>query len=166
MARFTPEEADSVRRLLTYARRKDFVAALLMNGYDGSYKVSMREVMRYIEGELSGSTYRDDIFVFLDLMRRGIETHEIVGYDVISELSGNGDGEIQIYATIRKQSRYFRQQELDTKGKPIAFKVTIDIEEDPLWPVKGGIGGQYSLYDVDLWIEQKGSLKKLPVHTI
>lgn len=87
MARFSQQEADSVHRLLPYANRKDFVAALLMNGYDGSRTVSMRRVMRYIEGEGSGSTYRDDIFVFLALMQRGVETHEIVGYKVISDLS-------------------------------------------------------------------------------
>lgn len=73
---------------------------------------------------------------------------------------------MQIYATIRKQSRYARQLEVDTKGKPIAFKITMDFETDPFWPVRGGIGGQYAIYDVDLWVEQSGTLKKLPVHTI
>jgi hypothetical protein len=46
----------------------------------------MRSVMRYAGGEEYGSTYRDDVFVLLGLMERGVESHEVVGLDVIEGL--------------------------------------------------------------------------------
>ena len=86
MARFTQEEANAVKRLLVYADRKAFVADLILNGYDSSYTVNMRKVMRYAAGETANSSYRDDVFVLFSLMERGVETHEVVGLDVIEKL--------------------------------------------------------------------------------
>lgn len=86
MERFTQEEANAVKRLLSYAYRKSFVADLLLNTYDSSHTVSMQKVMRYAAGETANSSYRDDVFVLLSLMERGVETHEVIGPDVIYEL--------------------------------------------------------------------------------
>lgn len=86
MTRYSQQEADAVKRLIPYAERKDFVADLLLNGYDGNHFVSMRRVMRYAGGEYSDSTYRDDVFVVLGLMERGVETHELIGSKTIDRL--------------------------------------------------------------------------------
>jgi hypothetical protein len=86
MPRFTQQESDAVKRLIPYAERKDFVADLILNGYDGNCPVSMRRVMRYAAGETSNSTYRDDVFVVLGLMERGVETHEVIGSKTIDRL--------------------------------------------------------------------------------
>ena len=73
---------------------------------------------------------------------------------------------MQIYATIRNESKYRHQQAYDAQHNPIPFKVFIEIENDQYWPVKGGIGGNYALYDVDLWIKDGGRFEKLPVHNV
>jgi hypothetical protein len=73
---------------------------------------------------------------------------------------------MQFYATIRKKSKYAHQQPFDNKKRPIPFKVYVDFYNDPLWPVKGGIGTNYRLFDVDLWIVRDGKLQKLPVHSM
>ena len=71
------------------------------------------------------------------------------------------------FATIRECSKYYgKQQPLDKKGKPIPFEVKIDMENDPFWPVKGGYGGNYTLYDVDLYIKQGTKYTRLPIHEI
>lgn len=86
MSRFTQQEADAVKRLIPYAERKKFVADLIINGYDSSHPVSVRQVMRYAGGEYSDSTYRDDVFVVLGLLERGVETHELIGSKTIDRL--------------------------------------------------------------------------------
>jgi hypothetical protein len=70
----------------------------------------------------------------------------------------------KIYATIRKNSKYFHQQ--DFKGKePVPFPVLLDFSINPTWPVKGGVGGNYQLNDIDLWIRRSdGYLLKIPMH--
>lgn len=73
---------------------------------------------------------------------------------------------MQFYATIRKESKYWHQQTYDARKHPIPFRVSIDIENDPYWPVKGGLGGNYALFDVDLWIMSDGRLEKLPIHSV
>lgn len=75
---------------------------------------------------------------------------------------------MQLYATIRKKSGYYHQNKFDTKGLPVPFEVTIDFDGDPSWPVQGGIGGNYKIFDVDLYYcRQEGDkLKKLSVHEI
>lgn len=85
MARFTQQEADAVKRLLPYAKQKQFVADLILNAHNTD-AVDMRRVMRYAEGEVSSSTYLKDVFVLLDLMRRGVESYEVVGNEVILQL--------------------------------------------------------------------------------
>jgi hypothetical protein len=78
--RFSEEERQAVKRLVTYAGRKNFIADLLVNGYNGK-PVSMRFVMRYAAGEPQGSTYKSDVMTFLDLMSRGVEIQELIGDD-------------------------------------------------------------------------------------
>lgn len=85
--RFTDEEKKAVERLIPYAKRKYFIADLLVNGYNSDLtKVDMRMVMRYSAGEGSGSTYKKDIYVFLELMARGVETHELFGEETIDKI--------------------------------------------------------------------------------
>jgi hypothetical protein len=86
MIRFTQEEVLAVKRLLSYADRKEFVADLILNGYDSARLVSMKRVMRYAAGEISGSTYREDVFVVLEVMERGVELHELVGSKAVEQL--------------------------------------------------------------------------------
>jgi hypothetical protein len=68
-----------------------------------------------------------------------------------------------IFATIRKKSKYYHQQTFKNK-KIIAFEVKLEIDTDPFWPVKGGPGGNYTLYDVDLWVKRGEEFLKLPLH--
>jgi len=73
---------------------------------------------------------------------------------------------MELYATIRKQSQYWHQQPTDDKRRPIPFAVSLRFEHDPFWPVRGGVGGRYAIYDVELWIHRDGKLVKLPIHSI
>jgi hypothetical protein len=71
---------------------------------------------------------------------------------------------MELYATIRKQSKYYYSQQKFEGKKPVAFPVRLEFKEDPLWPVKGGVGGQYTLYDVELYCDQGGELVLIPMH--
>ncbi len=72
----------------------------------------------------------------------------------------------QIFATIRQESKYSNQQPVDKAGNFIPFSVTLAFESDPFWPVKGGIGGNYSLYDVELWLHTGEKLERLTIHSM
>ncbi len=72
---------------------------------------------------------------------------------------------MKLYATIRKESEYHNQQEFGESGNPIAFPVKLLFEDDPFFPVRGGIGKQYSLFDVELFTKSEGEFVKLPVHS-
>lgn len=69
----------------------------------------------------------------------------------------------QLYATVKKRSRYYRQNEFEGR-KPVPFPVQLAFESDPNWPVKGGLGGQYTLWDVDLWVQRHGGFMRIPMH--
>jgi len=72
---------------------------------------------------------------------------------------------VKLYATIRKESIYSSsQQEYDSKQRAIPFEVVLDFQCDPYWPVRGGIGGRYALFDVHLWIRRGEKFSMLPVH--
>ncbi len=71
---------------------------------------------------------------------------------------------MELYATIRKKSCYYSSQQEFNKNVPVAFKVKLDFKNDPFWPVQGGPGGRYTLWDVDLWIKRAGRLVKVPMH--
>ena len=86
MARFTDKEVRSLQRLVPYAKRKMFVASLILNAYSSDNLVDMRSVMRYAAGEPGDSTYRADVLVLLDLMARGVESHELLGESVLDAL--------------------------------------------------------------------------------
>jgi hypothetical protein len=74
------------------------------------------------------------------------------------------DFEMKIYATIRKQSKYYYSQQKFEGKKPVPFPVRLEFKEDPRWPVKGGVGGQYTLYDVELYVARDGELLVIPMH--
>ncbi|KJS02230.1 MAG: hypothetical protein VR65_06185 [Desulfobulbaceae bacterium BRH_c16a] len=69
------------------------------------------------------------------------------------------------FATIRKESKYFYQAQLDEQGRQTAFAVRLDLEGDPFSPVKGGPGGSYSLFDVELYVKRESWTVKIPMHT-
>jgi hypothetical protein len=71
---------------------------------------------------------------------------------------------IKLYATIRKESKYYHQQNFKEK-KPVPFPVSLEIEVDPEWPVKGGVGGNYTLHDVELWWMSNEGLLLIPMHS-
>lgn len=52
----------------------------------------------------------------------------------------------QLYASIKKGSKYYGQ----TKPGEL-FEISIEPSDDP-WVVKGGVGGQYWLSDVSLFV--------------
>lgn len=57
----------------------------------------------------------------------------------------------QIYAKIKRTSKYFGQ------GEPNAlFKVFVDVGHPEAYLVKGGPGGQYRLADVNLFVVADG----------
>ena len=85
---FSKEEQEAVMRLVPYAREKVFVLQLLVNGYNHHTcsGVDMMSLMRYAAGEGPDSTYHEDVFTFLEILSRGIETHELIGDSVMLEL--------------------------------------------------------------------------------
>ena len=70
-----------------------------------------------------------------------------------------------LYATIREESKYYNQARFKGQAQ-IPFPITLDFENDPFWPVKGGIGGRYTLYDVDLWIMGETTMHRIPMHSL
>jgi len=68
----------------------------------------------------------------------------------------------QLYAEIKKSSKYASQADLcrnSPHGYP--FQVRIVDDEDG-YVVKGGVGGQYRIADVNLYVMQDG--KKIGLH--
>lgn len=72
----------------------------------------------------------------------------------------------QIFATIRPESKYQNQQSTDKAGNFVPFLVRLDFDNDPFWPVKGGMGGNYALFDVELWVSTGEKLERLTIHSI
>ncbi|MCC8342839.1 hypothetical protein LNN35_08570 [Pseudomonas stutzeri] len=73
---------------------------------------------------------------------------------------GRKEGQ-QLYAEIKKSSKYAHQAEwCRTQGYGYPFKVRIVFDTDG-YSVKGGVGGQYRLEDVNLYVLQDG--KKIRV---
>lgn len=70
----------------------------------------------------------------------------------------------QIYATIRPESKYNNQNRHDDAGNVIPFPVKLAFDTDPFWPIKGGIGDNYTLFDVDLWASTGEKLERIMVH--
>lgn len=68
----------------------------------------------------------------------------------------------QLYAEIKKSSKYASQAELcRTNGYGYPFKVRIVHDGGGDYCVKGGVGGQYRLADVNLYVIEDG--KKIRV---
>lgn len=66
--------------------------------------------------------------------------------------------EEQIYARIRKSSKYYWQKRKAVERGEYPFRVTILENYGDEYVVKGGPGGQYRLCDVDLFAVRDGDL--------
>lgn len=65
----------------------------------------------------------------------------------------------QLYAGIKESSKYFSQVKLGKElGWPYPFPVRLEPEKEG-YVVKGGIGGQYRLEDVALYVIEDGETK-------
>ena len=63
----------------------------------------------------------------------------------------------QLYAKIKKNSKYFGQNQMAKMEDNFPSPVTITGVHDPeRYFVKGGPGGQYRLSDVNLFVKAKG----------
>jgi len=71
--------------------------------------------------------------------------------------------EPEIFGTIRANSKYIDQQGFDQMGRPIPFKVTLNLRCNPHYCVHGN-DNQYRLCDLDLWIKLGEKLETLPLH--
>lgn len=74
--------------------------------------------------------------------------------------------QLEIFATIRPESKYHNQNYLDSAGNIIPFQVRLAFDTDPFWPVKGGVGDNYTLFDVDLWVRCKDQLERISIHSL
>ena len=68
----------------------------------------------------------------------------------------------QLYATIKKSSRYASQQSyhLDSKGKPIPFEVKFGNAHGELRAL-GGVGGNYAIKDLNYFIKVEDKFIKI-----
>lgn len=65
----------------------------------------------------------------------------------------------QLYAGIKTSSKYFSQVKLGKElGWPYPFPVRLEPDKEG-YVVKGGIGGQYRLDDVELYVIEDGEAK-------
>ena len=62
----------------------------------------------------------------------------------------------QIYAKVKKSSKYFWQNELAKQQGTFPFPVTIDAKTTEAYKVKGGPGEQYWLSDLNLYVITDG----------
>lgn len=63
----------------------------------------------------------------------------------------------QLFATIKKTSKYYSQNTFSTGGHPVPFPVFVDADwQFDKYCVKGGPGGQYWLSDVCLYVRAVG----------
>ncbi|ART81721.1 hypothetical protein CBP31_03010 [Oceanisphaera profunda] len=62
-----------------YNRDKEFIASLLLNGYDSTnHLCDVLAIMHYASSE---PALMEDILTFMKVMSRGVETHELIGRD-------------------------------------------------------------------------------------
>ncbi len=62
----------------------------------------------------------------------------------------------QLYAKIKRNSKYYGQNQMAKMDGEFPFPVTITNVNDPdCYFVQGGPGGQYRLADVNLFIKEK-----------
>lgn len=84
---FSDQEVVAVKRLAERAQNKDCICDLMLNAYDDRrYKVSIAQVMRYIQAEPVGSTLNSDVDALFSLMKQGIEIHDLVDREIIHGL--------------------------------------------------------------------------------
>lgn len=84
-----------------------------------------------------------------------------LGYQVALDPANQRQVGQQLYAEIKKSSQYAHQAEwCRSQGYGYPFKVRIREASDG-YVVKGGVGGQYSLADVNLYVLEGG--KKIRV---
>ena len=84
---------------------------------------------------------------------------------IVHVLERELERDVKLFATIRPESKYSNQQEKDDAGNAIAFNVTLAFDTDPHWPVKGGMGGNYTLWDVELWVQSGDQLDRIWMHS-
>lgn len=86
--RFTKEDVDAVKRLLVHAKRKIFIRDFLLNAYNSfNFSCDMQSMMRYSEGFCGDTTFRDDVFIVLELMAKGVELNELVGDNIMEKMA-------------------------------------------------------------------------------
>ena len=62
----------------------------------------------------------------------------------------------QIYAKVKKSSKYYGQNEWAKQSGEFPFPVTIDVRTCDSYRVRGGPGGQYRMEDVNLFVVADG----------
>jgi hypothetical protein len=68
----------------------------------------------------------------------------------------------ELWATIKKSSKYYRSQGLDEKGKLLPFQIhAVLFTRGDSYDFKGGLGGAYRREDLQLWIACGSKLKKI-----
>ncbi|MBU5637987.1 hypothetical protein KOM00_14755 [Geomonas sp. Red69] len=74
---------------------------------------------------------------------------------------------MQLYAVINTENnpQYANQQPHDDQGRPTPFPIHLDFDTDPAYPVCGGTGGQYKLFDVDLYYRAGSEWRQINLHT-
>ena len=69
----------------------------------------------------------------------------------------------QLYAMIKKNTKYYSQRtyHTDNKGKPIPFDIEIDEKETNGYAAKGGVGGQYPIKDLNFYVKVNGKFTRI-----
>ncbi|PSL09199.1 hypothetical protein CLV44_13412 [Marinobacterium halophilum] len=87
MSRFTIEDVEAVKRLLTHAKRKTFIRDFLLNAYNPWFSCDIRTLMCYSDGFGGDMTFQQDVYRVLALMVNGVETNELVGDEIMEALA-------------------------------------------------------------------------------
>lgn len=87
MDKFTIKDKEAVERIYAHAEHKTLFAQLLLHSYNPQdYNCNINGIMRYIASEPSDSSLQADVMVVLDLMKKGVEAHEVIGRPKIDAL--------------------------------------------------------------------------------
>ncbi|WP_312596372.1 hypothetical protein [Stutzerimonas nitrititolerans] len=95
---------------------------------------------------------RDQAKALMKYLHAFVETGDILGKP--QPVSPGGQ---QLYAEIKKSSKYASQADwAKREGRPYPFPVRIASDGGGDYVVKGGVGGQYRLADVNLFVIENG----------
>ena len=68
----------------------------------------------------------------------------------------------ELWATIKKSSKYYRTQGIDSNGKVIPFPIfRVTMTDADSYDFKGGAGGAYRREDLVLWVKCGDKLKRI-----